>query len=184
MGVLGALAALIYVGLRRHIGLAIGFGDIIPGLGLGLLRHPYRVGTDIGDQARYPLALDLHALIKLLGDKHGKLGGKAQLPAGLLLQAAGGKGRRRMAGTLSHLDVRYLKRHAARGLHHLFGLRLGMELRALIPVAVKFGRQMLAAALDLQLGANEPILLRDKVHDLLFPVAQDPTGHGLDPTRA
>ena len=64
----------------------------------GLTREVGRVGTHVGDQARLAAgALQVDAFVELLGHAHGAPQVEAQAGAGLLLQGAGDKRRRRAA---------------------------------------------------------------------------------------
>ena len=83
MGVLGAGLGLVAVGLGVIVTVAA--GDEGLGRGQGLLADPQGVGTHIGDEAHGALALDVHALVQLLGDGHGAAGGHVQLAGRLLL---------------------------------------------------------------------------------------------------
>src|SRR5204863_7820102 len=55
----------------------------------GLLRQGHRVGTHVGDVA---------AFVEILGDRHGALGGEAELATCFLLQGRGTEGGVRAAG--------------------------------------------------------------------------------------
>ena len=56
------------------------------------LGDPGGIGAHIGNQTHQPLVARPLPLVKLLGHEHGLFSRKSQLPKGLLLQLAGGKG--------------------------------------------------------------------------------------------
>ena len=91
MAVLGAGLGLVVVSLC--IALAVTAHDELFGGGQGLLAQPQGVCTHIGDQAHGALALDVHALIELLGNGHSPPGRHRELPGRLLLEGRGGEGR-------------------------------------------------------------------------------------------
>ena len=55
----------------------------------GLVRDAEAVGSHVGDQADGPGAVDVDALVELLGDLHGPLAREPQADRGLLLERAG-----------------------------------------------------------------------------------------------
>ena len=59
------------------------------------VRDARAVGAHVGDESDRSLLAQFHALIQALGQHHGPLGGVMEAKAGLLLQRAGGEGRRR-----------------------------------------------------------------------------------------
>jgi hypothetical protein len=102
VGLLGGLvAAREEVGLLGQVGVAEGLADIRAGHLDGLAREVRRVGPHVGDQARGPLARDVHALVERLGGAHRALGAEAE-PArrGLLQRARDVGGARPRAGPL------------------------------------------------------------------------------------
>ena len=105
MRILRALAALVDHRLLRHILRAVAAFNRLARRGNGLVGQAHAVGTDVGDQAQRAAALDVHALVELLGDLHGLARGEAQLAAGLLLQVRGGERRSRMLVPLAALDA-------------------------------------------------------------------------------
>ncbi|CAN4039171.1 Acetylornithine aminotransferase, partial [Dysosmobacter welbionis] len=92
VGVLGARLGLVAVGLGVMFAVAARNEGL--GGGQGLLTDPQGVGTHIGDEAHGALALDIHALVQLLGDGHGPPGRHGELAGRLLLHGGGGEGRR------------------------------------------------------------------------------------------
>jgi hypothetical protein len=64
------------------------------------------VGTHVGDKTG-GAAAHINTFIEFLGNRHGALGGKAQLARGFLLQGAGNKGCRRRALDLTFFYVAY-----------------------------------------------------------------------------
>ena len=179
VGVLGVAAAPVDVGLGGHVFRAVVGLDMLEGRRLGLLADADGVGADVGDEAHGALLTDVHALIELLGHLHGPLGGEIELPGRLLLQAGRGEGRRRVALLLAGLHVYGPERLTVDPLQDLLGLRLVAELLHVAPV----GELGLKGLFALELGGDGPVLPGHELVDLLLPVADDPGGHGLDPSR-
>ena len=102
MGVLGARLGLVAVGLGVMFAVAARNEGL--GGGQGLLTDPQGVGTHIGDEAHGALALDIHALVQLLGDGHGPPGRHGELAGRLLLH--GGEGLRCLSVRFTVLTVK------------------------------------------------------------------------------
>ena len=85
---------------------------------IGLVRDSGGIRTQVGDQAHGALSLDIHALVKLLGDPHGLLSGEIQHLGSFLLQGTGGKRDRRLLAALSVLYIFH---------HIILSLQLGQD---------------------------------------------------------
>jgi hypothetical protein len=62
------------------------------------------IGTHVGDQADHAFFAEFHAFIQALGDHHGALYAETQLAGRILLQLAGGEGRRGVAAAFFFVD--------------------------------------------------------------------------------
>ena len=184
MGVLGIGLGLVVDGLSGAVVLAVAALNEAPDGGQGLLGKAQGVGTHIGDEAHGTLALNVHALVELLGDGHGAPRGHAQLPGGLLLHGGGGEGRRGAAVLVAPLHGLHQEGGVLRlpdhGLHFLrrFQLRLFA-----VPPVVAGGKGDFFRLLTQELGVQGPVLLRLKGLDLPVPVVHHAGGHGLHPAR-
>ena len=67
-------------------------GDVLAGLGLGVVGDAGGVGTHVGDEADGALGADFDAFVEALGYAHGAADVEAEASAGLLLELAGGEG--------------------------------------------------------------------------------------------
>ena len=105
MRILRAGAALVNVGLLRHIPLSKADADIGERPLLRFFGDAHRIGTDVGNQTHGALA-NVDALVELLCNHHGTLCGKAQLARSLLLETACGKRRRGMPRFLPVFHLR------------------------------------------------------------------------------
>ena len=183
VGILGPGLGLVVVGLGGIVFLAIAAEDEVPGSGDSLLTDAQRVGTHVGDKAYTALALDVHALIELLGDGHGSPGSHAQLAGGLLLQRGGGERRRGGALLVRPLHALDGEDSVFRLPDHGVHLRLGAELR-LLPVlpVVAGGKSRLPGIPSQELRVQGPVLLRLEGLDLPVPVVHHPGGNGLHPS--
>ena len=94
LGVLGL--GLEQSGAGRHIVRAVALEDQRADLGERLLGEVDRIGAHVGDQTDRTAA-GIDALVQLLGDPHGALGGETHLARGFLLQGRGGERRGGMA---------------------------------------------------------------------------------------
>ncbi len=92
VGLLGVLGlGLVDARPGRQVVGAVAFADEAADLVQGLIGQVDGVGTHVGDEP-YRAAADVHALVELLGDAHGALGGEAELARRLLLQGGGDEG--------------------------------------------------------------------------------------------
>ena len=183
VGVLGIGLGLVVVGpLGGIVLLAVAAHNKVLGGGNGLLADAEGVSTHIGDQAHGALALNVHALVQLLGDGHGAAGGHGQLPAGLLLHGGGGKGRGRRAVLVRPLHGFHGKGGVFRLLYHGFHLSGGFQFRlfAVLPV-IPGGKGLFFHIVSGENGVQGPVLLRLEILDLPIPVVHHPGSHGLDP---
>ena len=181
VGVLGIALGLVASGLGGIVLLAVAALDKALGGGDGLLGQAQRVSTHIGDQAHGALPGDVHALIELLGDRHGAGGGHVQLAAGLLLEGGGREGGRRIAQLVLPLHPGHGEGGGGHRPDHLLRLLPAAELHLLLP-AVELGLEAPQIwAHPLQLRLDSPVLLGDKGPDFLLPLRHQPGGHRLDP---
>ena len=89
MGLLGELAGGIADRLGRQVALAkVGLDPVAHGRD-GVVGNAEAVGSHVGDQADRAGAVDVDALVELLGDLHGLLAREPQPDDGLLLESAG-----------------------------------------------------------------------------------------------
>ena len=84
------------------------------------------------------MPFDIYALIKLLGDTHGLLGGKVQYLGSLLLQGTGGKRNRRFLAAFSVLYIFHYIILALQSSQDLIQLFFFMNGNLFIPGTVKF----------------------------------------------
>ena len=179
--VLCARLGLIGAGGCGHIFLAVGTLDVLGSPCARLIRYAQRVGTHVGDKAHAALALDVHALVELLGDLHRLGRGEAELAAGLLLQIGG---RERRGGMLAL----FAALHAADDKAALFHARLGF-IRLLCvgedhALAVQRDQpRMELFAARAQLRVHIPVFLRLKLLDLVLAVNHHARGDGLHAPR-
>ena len=180
MGVLDvglALAGAVDVGGPGGVSGAVFVFDILQGLHLGFLIDTHRVGTHIGDEAGV-VAAHGDAFVQLLGGLHGLFGHHAQALGSLLLQGGGGEGRR--SGLFAGPDgdrfhfVGRLFQLLDQLLHALFVRQAG-----LFVVDFDQPHQQLVRA-GIEGGVQVPVFLRLEGVDLLFPIADQSDGHGLD----
>ena len=182
VGVLGPGFGLVMPGLVRIIVLAVAVDDQLPGGRQGLLRQAQGVGTHIGDEAHGALALDVHALVELLGHRHGPPGRHAQLAAGLLLEGGGDEGRRGIAGLVLALDALHGKGGRLHGVADGPDLLLAAELLLLLRAVEGGGEGPQIGGDAAEIGVQGPVFLGLKGPDLLLPLAHQPGGHRLDPS--
>ena len=180
VGVLGVGPGLVRPGFFRNIGAAVSLADIAPGGVRRLLGQAQGVGTHIGDQTHGAHAGDVHTLIQLLGHGHGSPGLHIQLPAGLLLQGRGGKGR-------SGLALLFRLPHAVHhkgimigvcdnGVHCALAVQLGLFPALAVVVGHKGAHPGVYAV---QLDVQRPVLLGDEGPDLPLPLHHQAGGHRL-----
>ena len=177
MRVLRILAALVYVRRFRQVFAAVTLGDHLAQRKQRVVRDARGIGTDIGHQTQRAHTLDVHALIKLLGDLHGLAGGEVQLARGLLLQVGGGERRRGvlLALALLHaahgeLDVHQLGQHAGR-------LRFALELALFAGGSGVAGVEFTASGGKFRFDI--PVFLGHKFLDFLLALADHRRGDGL-----
>ena len=184
MGVLYLLAVLLLPSGLRQVLFAVLGGDELCRHVLGLPGDTCGVGTQVGDQAYRALPLYVHALVELLGQAHGLLGGEVQGPAGLLLEGGCGKGQGRLLVPLSLLHLPDGVFRAFQGSHDPVGLLLAGYAFLFAYTSVVLRADGLLLPLHVQVHVQGPVFLRDEGVDLLLPVADDAQGHGLHPPGA
>ena len=171
--ILRACASLVHIGLYRHIALAEPLADIRDRRVLGFLCNTDGVGTNIRNETHRAFPADVDALIKLLGDHHRALCGKAELSCGLLLHTARGERRRGMARLFTRLQLAHCERRTLDAIQHRLCIRFGAELTLFAVLAVILGVKVLFAVLFMQMRGDRPVLFRYEIHDLLLAVADD-----------
>ena len=171
----GSLGGIVLLTVAAHDKLLSG--------GNGLFADAERVGTHIGDQTHGTLALNIHALVKLLGDSHGAAGGHGQLAAGLLLHGGGGKGGRGRTVLIRPLHGLDGKDGILRLLYHGFHLGGGFQLCLLAVLSViPCGEGQLFHVIAGEVGVQRPVFLRLEILDLPLPVIHHSGGNRLDPS--
>ena len=155
---------------RGIILLSVAAEDKALRVGERLLGKAQRIGTHIGDQTHGALAGDVHALIELLGNRHGAPRRHVQLARGVLLQRGGGKRRRGRALLIRALDAADGKRRILRLLHDRVHRLAGGRLDFLAVPAVIVRDEGLPAAVIQQLRVDRPVLLRHEGADFAFAV--------------
>ena len=156
--------------------------------GLGLVGDAHAVRSQIGDQGDRSLALYLDALVELLGDPHGLLGGEVEDLAGLLLERGGREGQGLFPGPLGPADLPDGEGSSLQSPGDPQGILLFFQvdpdrLTVLPDLAVIMGRQGLFAALDIEDCVQGPVFLWYEGVDLVLPVPDHAQGDGLDPAR-
>ena len=148
-----------------------------------LLADAQRVGTHIGDQAHGALAGDVHALVELLGDRHGAARGHVELAAGLLLERGGGERRGGRALLVRALDALDREHRALRVGDDRVDLLAGGGLELLAVFAVIVRGEGLMARLVEELRVERPVFLGLEALDLLFALVHHARGDGLHTAR-
>ena len=104
MSSLRRLLLFVGVGRFRQILIAVLRFDVLPHFGQSFIRNAHRIRTHISDEADEAFLAQFHTFIEALGDHHGALHAEAELAGGILLQLAGGEGRRRVASAFLTID--------------------------------------------------------------------------------
>ena len=130
------------------------------------------------------MPFDLHALVQLLGQAHGLLGGKIEVLGRLLLQRAGGEGDGRFFYSLPLLYVLHPVGSSFQLSQNSVQLLFAADRHFLRASSVKLGRQGSLLPLTFQFRIQAPILLRDEGVDLILPVADHAERYGLYPACA
>ena len=168
------------VGTVELSGLAAGRTD-------GLLGQGHRVGTHVGDVA---------ALVKLLGHRHGALGGEAEFTAGLLLQGRGAERSVRTTGVRLGLDLGDGERGLLQGLRdggrgglveaaHLGGeVAVGVEVASGSDLGVVQGDETSVELIGLggQNGLHVPVIGAGESHPFTLTVDDQTGRHRLHTT--
>ena len=142
--------------------------------------HGHRVGAHVGDQADLALR-QRDAFVQRLRHAHGATGTEAQLARRLLLQRAGGEGRRRVLLLLAARDLADREGGASQRLLVLTRLLLGADARLLSVDAGQLRGEARLAAGTAQLREQRPVLLRYEGVDLALAVDDQPYRHALHP---
>ena len=179
VGILGPGLGLIDMVLSIVIALTVALTDQGGGGIHGLIAEAQGVGTHIGNETQGAFALHVHALIKLLGNHHGALGGHIQLSGGLLLQGRGGEGRRCGALFLRLLHIGDGEFLPGDVIDDGLGLLFIFQLPPLL-LAVVVGDKAAGLAPAVQGHIQRPVLLGLEGADLIFPVHHHSGGDGLD----
>src|SRR5213592_2943478 len=167
------------VHLRRlgQVGRPVAALDVVARGGERLARDARRIGAHVGDEADRTLRAELDALVEALRDPHGARGLEAELARGLLLEARGDEGRRRVAAALLPLDLGDRPGRTVETAQRLLHPRPVLEAEALV-----------VELLDRHLGQprregwrlgrleprlDSPVLLGREGADLALPLADD-----------
>ena len=174
VGLLGVLRrGLVHARLFGNVGVAVLGRDHLARALDGFIGKIRAVGPHVGDQAD-GLAVEVDALVQMLGHAHGLPGRKTELARGLLLQRRGRERRRRVAAHLLGLDV--ADRESGCALDHAGGVAcLGLgakgEFLDLVPAQPdQLGGQGLAVC-GVEIGLDGPVLARNKRLDVGFALA-------------
>ena len=183
LGVLGLVAK--HPWRCRQVVVAVLVGDEPAHLLHRLAGQYHGIGSHVGDQA-HAGAVDLDALVKLLGNTHGALGAETELAGRFLLQCRGDERWRRIATTLLAFDLFHQQpalRVAFELLAHGVGARLvgNVELLEFFPVEMgELGGESLVVGAEIRLDG--PVLANDKPLDFVLAFADQPQRRTLDPT--
>ena len=179
MSVLGIGLGFIHMEGAVIVVLPVAGGDKLGGGSHGFVAESDGVGTHIGDETQGPFPFHVHALIELLGNGHGPLGGHVQLPGSLLLEGGGGKRRRGGALLLRLLHIGHRKLLTLDVPKDLIRLGLVFQIPLLV-LSIIVGQEGAGAAHTVQRYIDRPVLLGLEGPDLLLPVHHHPGGHALD----
>ncbi len=177
VAVLGPCPGLVAARLGGQILAAPAAVNEFPRLPDSVLADAQGVSTHIGDKAHSPLALNVHALIQLLGGPHGPVGLEAQLPAGLLLQGGGDEGRGGLAAAAALFHRAHHKVLALQLSQDFIRLLLAVDFNLPVPVPKERCLEHRAGRGRGQLGVQAPVLLGHKGPNLLLPVHNHPHSH-------
>src|SRR3989454_4090184 len=117
---------------RSQVRRAVAALDVVARGGERLARDARRVGAHVGDEADRAFRAELDALVEALRDPHGARRLEAELARGLLLEARGDEGRRRVAAPFLALDLGDGPVGAGEPREHLVHARLSVEAKALV----------------------------------------------------
>ena len=148
-----------------------------------LVGQAQRVGSHIGYKADGAEALNVDALIKLLGDGHGAAGRHAEPAGGLLLEGGGYKRGRGTAVLLAALYALNGEGLILGCCYDLVYLSLGAQLKLLVSLAVKTGGKARVAAFAAEYGVKQPVFLADEASYLFFAVDDHSRSNGLHASR-
>ena len=168
--------------LRGQVGTAIVALDQAPASADRLARKRRRIRAHVADQAD-GLSSDIDAFVKMLGNAHGAVGAHAQLAGSFLLQGGGREGRRRMPPGLFAVHAgagegsRFDRRDGSPGL----GLAGDGEPVELLSVEMGKAGGKAVAARRQEIGVDRPVFPGPEALDLVFALAHQAQGDGLDP---
>ena len=178
MRVLRVAASAVNVRRFRHERFAVVLEDVRSRRLLRFVGDADRVRTDVGNETCRAFLADLHALIKLLSDHHGALGGETELSRGVLLHAGGRERRRCMLVLFAALDLGGGKIGFADARDDRVRLRFGFEIDLCAVGSEEAHVERLFAA-RFELCGQHPVFLRNERVDLVLAIAHDARRHGL-----
>ena len=185
VGVLDLAVLFLFLFLLQEIFGSVGLLDKGGRGGLGLVRDADTVRAQIGDQGDRALSLDLDALVELLGDPHGLLGGEVQDAAGLLLEGGGRKRKGGLARPFGPLHFADGEGRTIQAVHDPHGLLPylqvdagGFSVRSDLSVIACL--QGLFAAGSRKGGLQGPVFLGNEGIDFILAVPDHAQGDGLD----
>ena len=109
MGILDLSAVFLCIFPFGQVSLTVIITDKAASHLLRFLSHTGGIGTQVGDETNGTMSLYINALIELLGETHGLLGGEVQRLGRLLLQGTRRKRKRRFLCPLSVFNIRHNK---------------------------------------------------------------------------
>ena len=151
-------------------------------LGGGHLRDPHRIGAHVGDEAHRLPGPQVDALVELLGQHHGLLGGEPQLADGLLLQLARRERGRRVLADGLLLDLLHDEGRTVDFVQDLPGRRFVRYADLLLALFDELGGKR-RGRVALQVGRDRPVLLGLEGLDRALALADDAHGDGLHAAR-
>ena len=177
MRLLGVLGLVLIDPRRiRHIGRTEPLANLGPRRRHGLRRHVDAIGPHVGDKA---------GLIQPLSRVHRRLGAKAKLAAGLLLQGRGHEGRIGVAGGGLRLNAVHRKLARVDGLHSQFGGGVAGQIELVELLAAQRGqpRLKLLATRGFERGGHGPKLAGAEGLNLHLAFDNQPQANRLHPAR-
>ena len=133
-----------------------------------VVRKAQRVRSHVGDKTNCSLAGYVHALVKLLGNRHRAARGHAQAARRLLLKRGGNERRRGRALLFSALNGLDVKLVLGDGANHLFDFLLAVKLKLFLLSAVKTGNEAALLLGSVECNIQKPVFLGRERLDLVF----------------
>ena len=173
------------IGARRigQIARAEILADQTPGVGDGFARHVCAIGAHISNES-HRLAAHRHALVQLLRDLHGSLGGEAELARGFLLQRRGDERWGRVPLDGFGFDLAHGEALRPDGIGGALGIRCRPQRQLFEFLAVEMGQPGgERAGGSAQIGVDGPVFLRSEGFDFVFAFADEAQRHRLHAAR-